>query len=47
MSINIECENELQYMFANVIVCQLLALEIAIKKRKNPDKPNGLKKVVK
>lgn len=45
--INIECENELQYMFANVTICQLLALEIAIKKRKNPDRPNGLKKVVK
>ena len=46
MSINIDCENELQYMFANVVLCQLLALEIAIKKRKNPDKPHGLKKVV-
>ena len=46
MSINIDCENELQYMFANVVICQLLALEIAIKKGKNPDKPHGLKKVV-
>ena len=46
MSINIECENELQYMFANVVICQLLALEIAIKKHRNPDKPHGLKKIV-
>ncbi len=47
MTINIECENELQYMFANVVICQLLALEIAIKKHRNPDKPRGLKKIVK
>jgi len=47
LTINIECENELQYLFANVAICQLLALEIAIKKRLNPDSPHGLKKVVK
>ncbi len=47
MTINIECENELQYMFANVVLCQLLALEVAVKKHKNPDKPRGLRKIVK
>ncbi len=46
MTINVECENELQYMFANVVLCQLLALEIAIKKHRNPDSPRGLKKIV-
>ena len=47
ININIDCENEIQQMFANVIVCQQLALEIATKLRRNVDNPKGLHKVVK
>ncbi len=46
-NINIECENEIQQMFADVLVCQQLALEIALKLRRNVDHPRGLHKVVK
>jgi len=45
-NINIECENEIQQMFADVIVCQQLALEIALKLGRNVDHPKGLQKVV-
>ncbi len=45
-NINIPCENELQQMFANVVVCQQLALEIALKLKRNVDHPKGLEKVV-
>ena len=45
-NISVECENEIQQMFANVLICQQLALEIAIKMRRNVDNPKGLNKVV-
>ena len=45
-NINIECENEIQQLFANVIILQLLALETALKLRRNVDHPKGLHKVV-
>jgi len=45
-NINIECENEIQQMFANVLICQQLALEIALKLHRNVDHPKGLNKVV-
>jgi len=46
-NINIECENEIQQMFANVLICQQLALEIALKLKRNVDNPKGLHKIVK
>ena len=46
-NINIVCENEIQQMFANVLICQQLALEIALKLKRNVDAPKGLHKVVK
>lgn len=45
-SINIECENELQQLFANIVILQILALEIAMKLKRNIDNPKGLNKVV-
>ncbi len=45
-NINVECENEIQQMFANVIICQQIALEIALKLNRNVDHPKGLHKVV-
>jgi glucosamine--fructose-6-phosphate aminotransferase (isomerizing) len=44
--INIDCENEIQQMFADVIICQQLALEIALQLGRNVDHPKGLHKVV-
>ncbi len=46
-NINIECENEIQQMFANVLICQQIALEIALNLKRNVDHPRGLHKVVK
>lgn len=46
-NIYIECENEIQQMFANVLICQQLALEIALALKRNVDHPKGLQKVVK
>ncbi len=45
-NINIVCENEIQQMFADVLICQQLALEIALKLKRNVDHPRGLHKVV-
>ncbi len=45
-NINIECQNEIQQLFANVVVLQLLALETALKLKRNVDHPIGLHKVV-
>ena len=45
-NINIECENELQQLFSNVILLQLIALETALKLKRNVDSPKGLQKVV-
>lgn len=44
--INIDCENEIQQLFANVLILQQLALEIALKMKRNVDNPKGLHKVV-
>ena len=46
VNINVECENEIQQMFANVLICQQLALEIALKLKRNVDNPKGLHTVV-
>lgn len=40
------CENEIQQLFANVIILQLLALETALSLNRNVDSPKGLHKVV-
>ena len=44
--INVECNNEIQQLFANVAVLQLIALETALKLKRNVDNPKGLHKVV-
>ena len=44
--IDIDCGNEIQQLFANVIILQQLALETALKLRRNVDNPKGLHKVV-
>lgn len=44
--INIDCENEIQHLFANVVILQLIALETALKLKRNVDSPKGLHKVV-
>jgi len=44
--IEAKCENELQYLFSNLIIAQLIALETALKLHKNVDNPKGLHKVV-
>ena len=45
--IYIPCENEIQQLFANVVLLQLIALETALKLKRNVDSPKGLTKVVK
>ena len=45
-AVYIQCENEVQQMFANVLVSQQLALEIALQLKRNVDHPKGLQKVV-
>ena len=44
--IDVESENEIQQLFANVVILQLLALETALKLKRNVDSPKGLHKVV-
>ena len=44
--INVDCENEIQQLFANVVILQLTALETALKLKRNVDNPKGLSKVV-
>ena len=44
--INVECENEIQQLFANVVILQQIALETALKLKRNVDSPKGLHKVV-
>lgn len=44
--IDVECENEIQQLFANVVILQQLAFEIATKLKRNVDNPKGLHKVV-
>lgn len=42
----VDCENEIQQLFANVVILQLLALETALKLKRNVDHPKGLHKIV-
>ena len=42
----VESKNEIQQLFANVVILQLIALETALKLRRNVDNPKGLHKVV-
>ena len=44
--VNVECENEIQQLFANVVILQVIALETAIKLKRNVDNPKGLHKIV-
>ena len=46
-NLNVICEGLIAKSFATVVLCQLLALEIAQSLRRNVDKPHGLNKVVK
>ncbi len=46
-NINIECGKPVVKTFAILVIIQLIALETALKLRKNVDKPHGLNKVVK
>ena len=46
-NINIECQKPIIKTFGLLVIIQLLSLEIALKLRKNVDKPHGLNKVVK
>lgn len=45
--IGINCENEIEQLFANIVICQQLAFEIAQTMHRNVDSPKGLQKVVK
>ncbi len=45
-NIDIKCESEIVKSFCLVVICQLLALEIALHMGRNVDKPHGLHKVV-
>lgn len=44
--IYVDCENEIQQLFANVIILQQIALETALRLKRNVDNPKGLHKVV-
>lgn len=46
LNIFVECQNEIQQLFANVVISQLIALETALKLKRNVDHPKGLHKVV-
>lgn len=46
-NLNVFCDGEIVKSFATVVLCQLLALEIAQALGRNVDKPHGLNKVVK
>lgn len=45
-NIDVDCKNEIQQLFANVILLQLLALETATALKRNVDNPKGLHKIV-
>lgn len=45
-NLNVICEGIIVKSFATVVLCQLLALEIAKSLKRNVDKPHGLNKVV-
>ena len=42
----VECENEIQQLFANVLILQQIALETALFLKRNVDNPKGLHKIV-
>lgn len=44
--IKVESENEIQQLFANVVILQQIALETALNLKRNVDNPKGLHKVV-
>ena len=44
--IDVESKNEIQKLFANVVILQQIALETAINLKRNVDNPKGLHKVV-
>ena len=44
--INVDCNNEIEQLFANVVILQQIALETALKLKCNVDNPKGLHKVV-
>lgn len=46
-NLNVYCDGSIVKSFATVVLCQLLALEIAQSLGRNVDKPHGLNKVVK
>ena len=46
LNIYVECQNEIQQLFANVVISQLIALETALSLGRNVDHPKGLHKVV-
>jgi glucosamine 6-phosphate synthetase-like amidotransferase/phosphosugar isomerase protein len=45
-NLNVPCENKIAKAFCVAVIVQLLALEIALKLKRNIDKPKGLDKVV-
>lgn len=45
--IEVKSENEIQQLFANVVLLQLIALETSLYLKRNVDSPKGLHKVVK
>lgn len=46
-NLNVYCDGSIAKSFASVVLCQLLALELAQALGRNVDKPHGLNKVVK
>ena len=44
--IDVDCENEIQQLFANVVILQQIAFETATRLKRNVDGPKGLHKVV-
>ena len=46
-NLDIDCQKPLIKTFGLLVVIQMLALEIALRLRRNVDKPHGLNKVVK
>ena len=45
-NITISCTNEIEQLFANVVILQLIALEVALHLKRNVDNPKGLHKIV-
>lgn len=45
-NIDLEVEDSILKMFSNTVIIQILALKIAVRLKRNVDKPKGLKKIV-